>query len=96
MTIRVTIQAELKENVYREFKEFLEENLPNVRGFPGALSVSILASTQSNDFMIYEEWQSEDHHKDNIHAITQNGVMGHLASFFKDMPAIKYYSKEAI
>ncbi len=96
MSVTVTIQAELKENVYEEFKGFLEKNLPNVRGFSGALNVSVLFNRQTNNFLIHEEWMSELHHRDYINAISQNGIMAQLVSFFKKDPLICYYYKEGI
>ncbi len=94
MRVTVTIQSELKENIYEEFKGFLEKNLPNVRGFSGALNVSILFNDKTNDFLIHEEWVSEDHHKNYIAAISENGVLVQLASYFVGDPVIKYYYKE--
>jgi len=96
MTINVTIQAQVKQDSYGEFNTFLEENLPNVRGFSGALSVSVLFNADTHDFLLFEEWKSQAHHGAYIQAITENGVLAELAEFFTGAPVIKYYNKEDI
>ena len=78
------------------FMPFLEQNLPNVRGFDGCLSVSILHNQETNGFLIYEEWKSEEHHKAYIDAITQSGVLQQLASFLTHAPSIKYFARQPI
>ena len=96
MRVTVTIQAKVKTAFFEKLEAFLAENLSNVRGFPGALNVSILFNKQTHDFLIYEEWLSERHHQAYIQAISENGVLDLLASFFEDAPVIKYYQKEDI
>lgn len=96
MRVTVTIQAEVKQGAYEELEKFLAQNLSNVRGFEGALNVSVLFNRQTNDFLIYEEWLSESHHQAYIKAISENGVLDQLVTFFKDAPVINYYQKEDI
>ncbi|RED48514.1 putative quinol monooxygenase [Aestuariispira insulae] len=96
MRVTVTIQAKVNQGGYRALEPFLRENLPNVRSFPGALNVSILFNSQTNDFLIHEEWLSEEHHQAYLQAITENGVLARLAGFFEAQPVIHYYRKEEI
>ncbi len=96
MRVTVTIQAAVKQGLYEKLEKFLTENLSNVRGFNGALNVSVLFNQQTNDFLIYEEWLSEEHHQAYIKAISDNGILDQLAAFFDDAPVIKYYQKEDI
>ncbi len=46
MTITVTLQMKIKEARYAGLKQFLQANLPNVRGFSGALNVSVYYNTE--------------------------------------------------
>ena len=96
MTINVTIQAQVKKGSYGELNKFLEVNLPNVRGFLGALSISVLFNAETHDFLLFEEWESQTHHGSYIQAITGNGVLAELADFFTAEPMIKYYNKQDI
>ena len=96
MRVTVTIQATVKSDLYGELEGFLSENLSNVRGFSGALAVSILFNQETKEFLIHEEWASQSHHQAYIQAITQNGVLAQLASFFEDAPVINYYVKQDI
>ncbi|WP_420548382.1 putative quinol monooxygenase [Curvivirga sp.] len=96
MPVTVTIHAEVKSDIYQDLQIFLEENLPNVRGFKGALNVSVFFNSETNNFLIHEEWLSKADHQEYLKFITENGVMAQLASFFIDTPAINYYSKAAL
>jgi len=44
--------------------------------------------------MIFDEdWLSVEHHQQYIKAISENGVMGQLASFLEAPPEIKYFDQ---
>lgn len=96
MSIFVTLETTVKQNVWDRFKVFLEENLQNVRGFNGALNVSILFNEETNGFLIHEEWLSQDHHQDYLRAITDNGIMAQLLTYLENPPKVSYYSKQVI
>ena len=55
MTIRVTLNCYLKAETKSSLISFLKENLPNVRGFEGCLSVNVLFDDE-NDEMLGEPW----------------------------------------
>ena len=78
MSIWVTLEMIVVDGAYATLEPFLEKNLPAVRGFDGALSVSILFDDDSGKLLIFEEWKSREHHQAYIAAITQNGVMEEL------------------
>lgn len=93
MTITVTLQMKVKEARYEGLEQFLQANLPNVRGFSGALNVSVYYNAEQRDLMLSEEWLSKEHHQSYIQLISENGVMSQLLSFMQDPPAITYYER---
>lgn len=93
MSTIVVLESETNPAILDSFKPFLEKNLPNVRGFDGCLSVSILHNPETNGFLIYEEWKSEAHHKGYIDAIRPSGVLNQLSSYLTRVPSIKYYTR---
>lgn len=92
-SVTVLLEAKVKPETKKEFLKFLDENLPNVRGFKGARNVTILHNETTMTLAIYEEWQSKDHHQNYIKFITENGVMAKLASFLDTPPSVKYFNK---
>lgn len=96
MSIWVSLETRIKKGSYEQLLPFLEQNLPNVRGFSGALSVSLFYDQETGDFLIFEEWLSRQHHEQYIKFISDNGVLNQLASFMEGPPDIKYYSRLTI
>ena len=96
MSIWVTLEMIVVDGAYATLEPFLEKNLPAVRGFDGALSVSILFDDDSGKLLIFEEWKSREHHQAYISAITQNGVMEQLLSFMTGPPNVQYYERVMI
>ena len=93
MSIWVTIEAKVKDGSFEEFLPFLQKNLPNTRGFPGSLIVSLFYDQEARNFLISEEWLSREHHQNYIKFISENGAMNQLVSFLEGPPTIKYYSR---
>ncbi len=96
MSIWVTLELMVQDNAYEKLQVFLEAKLPAVRGFEGALSVSILFDEETNKLLILEEWKSRTHHQAYIASITENGVMEQLLSFMAGPPDVQYYDRVAI
>ncbi|MCP4205697.1 MAG: hypothetical protein GY767_01445 [Shimia sp.] len=96
MSVWVTLEMHVKEGQYDTLEVFLSEKLPAVRGFEGALGVTLYFDQDTNTLLIVEEWKSQDHHAAYIAAITANDVLNQLAAFMKAPPAIKYYSRLAL
>lgn len=96
MSIWVTLEMSVIDGAYPKLEPFLEENLPAVRGFDGALSVSILYDDESGKLLIFEEWKSREHHQAYLAAITQNGVMEQLLAFMTGPPDVQYYERVMI
>jgi len=96
MSITVTLQMKVKEARYAELQQFLQANLPNVRGFAGALNVGVFYNAEQQDLMLFEEWLSKEHHQSYIQFISENGVMSQLLSFMQDAPVITYYGREVL
>ncbi|EZH74084.1 antibiotic biosynthesis monooxygenase [Aquimarina atlantica] len=92
----VILKSEVKNSMVNNLMNFLDENLPNVRGFKGCLSVKILFNKETNEMVFYEEWISKNHHTDYIAFISNNGIMAKLAAFLTKAPEINYYHKLAI
>ena len=96
MSIWVSLETKVKKGSYEKLVPFLQQNLPKVRGFEGALSVSIFYDKGTENFLIFEEWLSQQHHQNYIKFISENGVMNQLVSFMEGPPEVKYYGKLTI
>lgn len=93
MSTWVTLQMKVSANAYPQLETFLSDKLPAVRGFDGALSVSLFYNAETRDFLILEEWISKDHHQAYIKSIMDNGVMGDLLSFMDGQPTVTYHDR---
>ena len=93
MTITVNICATLKDPSDKRFEAFLEDNLPNVRGFKGARSVELYLDDSTGRFCLHEVWQSQAHHQAYMAFIEEKGVLAKLAGFFSGPPEVTYYRK---
>ena len=96
MSVRVTLNCEVKSGNVEILIPFLEKNLPNVRSFDGCMSVSIYFDKTNLEMLIEEEWLSIEHHQTYMKYIESNNVLSQLASFFESPPVIKYFKKEDI
>lgn len=96
MTVWVTLEMTVREGAYDALLPFLEAKLPAVRGFDGALSVSILFDAETQRLLILEEWKSRAHHQAYLQSISENGVMEQLLSFMTAPPDVQYYGRVAI
>ncbi len=96
MSVWVTLEMQVKDGQYETLEPFLTEKLPLVRGFEGALSVTVYFEPTTNKMLIVEEWKSKDHHAAYMGAISENGVLEQLASFMAALPTVTYYARLAI
>ena len=92
-SITVMIKATVKEGEIGHLVPFLKKNLPNTRGFSGALNVVVFFDEKTGSLAIYEEWTSRQHHQNYIKFVTDKGVMKQLVGFLKAPPVIKYYTR---
>ncbi len=93
MNIRVTLNCSLITEKKEELILFLEENLANMRNFPGCISVDVLFDKDNQEMLLEEQWQSIPHHKEYINFISGSGILDSLCSFFEKPPMIKYFNK---
>jgi len=91
MSVRVTLNCELKSNAYANLLPFLEENLPNVRGFKGNRQVNVFFDNDKCEMLLEEKWQSVESHQDYLGFIEKSGVLTQLNSFLSSPPVIKYF-----
>ncbi|KZN67476.1 hypothetical protein [Pseudoalteromonas luteoviolacea] len=91
MPVRVQIACSLKPSNYLALKAFLEENLPNVRGFEGCERVNILFDETQSQMLIDEDWQSINTHQNYMMFISNNGVLETLKAYFSEPPKISYF-----
>jgi quinol monooxygenase YgiN len=91
MSIRVTLNCQVKPGLFTALLPFLERNLPNVRSFQGNLMVKILFDEESSEMLLDEEWLSVDNHKAYLRFIQDNGVLSELGRFLAAPPQIKYF-----
>lgn len=96
MSVWVTLEFTVRDGAYARLRPFLEDKLPAVRGFDGALSVSILYNEDTRELLILEEWKSQAHHQKYLQAIGDNGVMEQLLSFMTAPPDVHYYERVVI
>jgi quinol monooxygenase YgiN len=93
MSVRVTLNCQVKADMFQDLIPFLESNLPNVRGFKGNMQVSVLFDKNNSEMLLDEEWLSVESHQAYLRFIDDNGVMGKLGCFLKSPPQIKYFKK---
>jgi len=96
MSIRVTLNCQVKTDKLKVLLPFLEKNLANVRGFDGCMSVTVYFDKGSSEMLLEEEWLSIEHHQTYIKHIESNGILGELADFLTSPPVIKYFQKSDI
>lgn len=96
MSVRVTLNCKVKPEQFERLTPFLEENLPNVRGFKGNLRVSVLYDKESREMLLDEEWLSVESHRAYLKFIDKNGVLGNLGNFLEMPPQIKYFKSMEI
>ncbi|MEJ2406613.1 MAG: antibiotic biosynthesis monooxygenase [Candidatus Thiodiazotropha sp.] len=92
MSIRVTLNCLVKADQFNALLPFLEENLPNVRGFYGNTKVKVLFDENNNEMLLDEEWLSTERHQDYLKFISGNGVLEALEEFLVGPPQIKYFT----
>lgn len=93
MSIRVTLNCQIKPDQFQELLPFLEANLPNVRGFNGNMRVSVLFNRENSEMLLDEEWLSVENHQAYLKFIEENGVLGKLGNFLDSPPQIRYFKK---
>lgn len=91
MSVRVTLNCQVKSGQFETLLPFLEENLPNVRGFKGNLRVSVLFNDATNEMLLDEEWLSVECHQRYLKFIDENGVLGELGALLEAAPTIQYF-----
>lgn len=96
MSVRVTLNCNVKHGQIDMLLPFLEQNLPNVRGFDGCVGVSVYFDESRSEMLLEEEWLSSEQHHAYIKHIDNNGVLGELAQFLESAPTIKYFIKEEV
>lgn len=93
MSIRVTLNCQVKPEQFNALLLFLEANLPNVRGFKGNRRVSVFYDDGHHEMLLDEEWLSEEDHKAYLDFIQGNGVLQQLGGFLTAPPDIKYFEQ---
>ena len=91
MTVKVTLNCQLKRDLFEVLLPFLEKNLPTVRGFNGCVSVNVYFDSERAEMLLEEEWVSVEAHQSYLKFIEGNGVLGELASHLSAAPTIKYF-----
>ena len=93
MTVWVTLEMTVKAGSFEALSTFLTKNLPNVRSFDGALSVTLYHDPETRAFLIHEEWMSRKHHQAYLAFIEERGVMAALLGFMEGPPSVTYYDR---
>lgn len=96
MSVRVSLSCQVKPELFKDLTPFLEENLPNVRGFRGNYQVSVLFDLENYEMLLDEEWKSVEAHQAYLRFIEDNGVLEQLSEFLKAPPQIRYFNKVEI
>lgn len=92
MSVKVTLNCQVRENQFGDLHTFLEDNLSNVRNFRGCHEVSVFFDHVNYELILDETWEDIQHHRDYILFITENNIMSQLVSFFKSPPTVKYFN----
>lgn len=92
MRTKVTLLCQIKPNQFSALEQFLQQNLQNVRGFAGCLSVDIFFNRDLGQMLIDEYWLSVEHHQQYLAFIDKAGVLAQLRSFLQQDPDIRYFS----
>lgn len=96
MSIRVTLNCQINPDQLDKLQLFLEENLPNVRGFKGNQRVSVFLDEESHEMLLDEDWLTVESHQSYLKFIEGNGVLAELSNFLSAPPEIKYFKKVAV
>jgi len=96
MSVRVTLNCQVKSGQLEVLKSFLEKNLPNVRKFDGCLSVVVYFNNENLEMLLEEQWLGIKQHQAYLEHIENNGVLANLAAFLELTPVIKYFNKELV
>ena len=96
MTIWVTLEMTVKDRSFEALSVFLVDNLPKVRSFDGALSVTLYYDRETRAFLIHEEWMSKERHQAYLAFIEERGVMAALLGFMEGPPSVTYYDRLAM
>lgn len=89
--LQVILTSRIRVSNTNALQSFLQQNLPNIRGFNGCFSVEVLLNKEERNMVFFEEWESEEHHRKYIDFIVENGVMEQLNSFLTGPPSVDYY-----
>lgn len=92
MRTKATLLCQVNPDQLSMLQIFLRDNLQNVRGFTGCLSVQIFLNHDSDEMLIDEEWLSVEHHQQYLAFIDNNGVLAQLSAFLMEDPDIRYFS----
>ena len=90
MSIVVILSSQVKPEKLNALLPFLEENLPNVRGFKGCQNVTVLLNQETGEMVFNETWKDQPAHANYIQFIQENGVMEQLVSYLKGPPTVSY------
>ena len=90
---KVVITSKVNESSVDALMVFLAENLANVRSFSGCHQVDVFFNKDTHVMVFDECWQTVEHHKQYIQAITDSGVLAELASFLTGPPKIDYFDR---
>ena len=93
MPVKVTLNCKLQSDKFEALQIFLEENLPNVRGFEGCRNVTVYFSEDKESMLLDETWASAEAHQKYIQFITEKGVLDKLVEFLSGPPEIQYFTK---
>ena len=94
LALKVTMGLKIEWTRLDEFKQILQEVLPDTRVFPGCISVEVLEHHDApGGITLMEEWESLEDQVEYINWLTETGMMQTLGSFIEAEPEIIYYEK---
>ncbi len=96
MSIRVTLNCQVKAGQYEILLPFLAKNLPNVRRFAGCQGVTVYFDNDNAEMLLEENWLGINQHQAYLQHIENNGILAELAQFLTSPPIIKYFEQQDI
>ena len=91
MTEIVISKLKSKNEKFDELKKFLKEKLPEARTFSGCKGIHACTDEKDKAVLLYEIWESVDHHQKYVQWRKQQGVHDSISKMLRER-SFAYYS----
>ena len=91
MTKIVVAKLKSKNENFDELKKFLKEKLPEAKAFDGCKGIHACVDEEKKTIVLYEIWESVDHHQKYVEWRKQQGVHDKISKMLSER-SFGYYS----